>query len=152
MHHKMLFLLKKFICLFFLVMVFNAAAAQDYIGLSKKEVLLIKGDSYIENTDTKLIYKFPKENLLGSSVDVGEEVFAFANGSCYYYALSKRNFKEDDLLKLIKYNNAHYKRVDIGEKQDYLQWIDNTRRVDFTLNIVRMDEDLFVVYIALQNH
>lgn len=150
MHHKMLFLLKKLVWLLFFVILFKAGSAQDYIGLSKKDILLIKGNSYIENTDTKLIYKFPKVDFLGKSVDGGEEVFGFAKGSCYYYAFSKMNFNKDELLKLIKYNNSNFKRVDIGEKQDFFQWIDNERKVDFRLNIARMDESLFVVYIALQ--
>lgn len=148
MHHKMLFLLKRIVYIIFLVVSFNQLLAQDYIDFSKRDILLIKGNGYSENSDSLLRYDFPRIIFLGKSVEQGFEGFNFDKSQKVIRYIKYGLFKEDELLKIIKENNSNYKRVDVGEKQDFFQWIDSERKLNINLTAKPMDEFYLIFYVV----
>ncbi len=150
MHNKMFFILKRIVCVVLLVISFNGLAAQDYIGFSKKDILLIKGNNYSENTDSYLKYNFPKIIFMGDRIDPGFEAFKFDENQEVILYTKFGLFKEDVLLKIIKDNNSNFKRVDIGDKQDSFQWIDSERKLDITLKAKPMEEYFFITYLIVK--
>lgn len=148
MHHKMFFILKRIVCITFLIISFNEVVAQDYIGLSKRDILLIKGKNYSQNSDSLLIYDYPKIIFMGKSIDQGMEGFNFDKNQLVIRYTKYGFFKEDVILKIIKDNNSNFKRVDIGDKQDYFQWIDSEQKLDITLNAKPMEEFFLTLYVV----
>lgn len=148
MHHKMLFILKGIVCIVFLLTSFNELAAQDYIGLSRRDILLIKGNNYSESSDSVLRYNFPKVIFLGKSVDGGFEGFNFDKNQKVIRYIKYGLFKEDELLKILKENNSKFKRVDIGDKQDFFQWINPEQKVDIRLIAHPMEDFFYIFYVV----
>jgi hypothetical protein len=144
----MFFLLKRIVCIALLLTSFNELAAQDYIGFSRRDILLIKGNNFSESSVSFLRYDFPNVIFLGKSVEGGFESFNFDKNEQVYRYIKYGLFKDDEILKIIKgnNNNSNYKRVDVGDKQNFFQWIDSEQNIDIKLTANPMEEYFLILY------
>lgn len=147
MHNKILHILRKYIFFLILSLISNDLMSQNYIGLTKNDIILLKGTNYSENTQIFLRYNFPKKIVFGKSVEGGFESFNFENNIVTRY-IKFGLFDEEVVLKIINSNNENFKRVDVGKKQGYFQWIDPKRQINFDLESTPMDNYLFISYIV----
>lgn len=141
----MLFILKKLLVILFILVCGNAIS-QNYMGYKIKDVTMIKGNNFTETKSTSnsgsIMYKTPNTKLYSG----GETIESFGyNGDGFVIRYFRFDtVDEDEVMKIVRTNNQDYKRVDVGSKQNYFQWIDPKNSYNFTLNVIPM-EKLFVI-------
>lgn len=132
-----------FITIFLIVS--NACIGQHYVGFSKSDILLIKGNDYTEKDGT-IQYKTPPQIAFGRSFD-GLEIFYFNEFKIVNRYFMLAVIPESELIKVIRTNNENYKKVSVGEKQGFFQWLDTKNGVSLKLESTQMDKFFMVEYI-----
>lgn len=146
MHNKMLSLLKKIVCFAIFLLINYTAISQSYLGFKIKDVILIKGNNYQEINPRLIVYETPSEIKYYSNVSqdskTNVETFSYdADNNVIRWARTG-SVHEDVVMKLISENNQQYKRVDVGEKQGFFQWIDAQKRYNITMNTMKIDKGI----------
>ena len=54
---------------------------------------------------------------------------------------------EEDLLKIVRTNNENFKKVSVGQKQGFFQWLDPKNGVSLKLESTPLDKVFDVEYI-----
>lgn len=145
MYYQMLFTLRKVICIIIFLIASNTCISQHYIGFSKSDILLIKGNDYTEKDGT-IQYKTLPQIAYGKSFD-GVEIFYFNESKNVNQYFMLAVISEPDLIKIIRTNNESYKKVSVGEKQGFFHWLDTKNGVSLKLESTQMDKVFMVEYI-----
>ena len=154
MHSKILYLLKKLICIIIFLFIYNAVISQNYMGYNMKDVIMIKGNNYeIKKSsglfNTILIYEIPLDVILLGEHTKGKKIESFGfdttNTVVHYFRFDQTE-DEGEVMKIVQANNLDYKRVDVGDKQNFFQWIDQQHRYNFILNVIPMDKVFVISY------
>lgn len=145
MHYQKLFILKKVIFITVFLIASNACMSQHYIGFSKSDILLIKGNDYTEKDGT-IQYKTPPQIAFGKPFD-GVEIFYFNESKIVNQYFMLAVIPESDLIKIVRTNNESYKKISVGEKQGFFQWLDTKNGVSLKLESTQMDKVFMVEYI-----
>ncbi len=148
MHNKIIHSIKKSVFLIVFFLATNLAFSQHYIGLSKEDVKMIFGKDYTVK-DGVFMYDTP---ALGG----------FGKGTEFFYFDEKEKVKQywklgavyqDEIIKIVKYNNANFKRISAGEKQNFFQWIDPKDILSFRLEVIPIDKNLSIIdYVVVKEH
>ncbi len=117
--------------------------SQDYIGITKDQIISIKGDNYEDNTENN-IFTYKVSPIIGN--ETGMEMFHFdeKNITCGYFFIN--DIYKRDLLKIIKYNNSNYQAHNSGVKGE-MQWVDVRNRIEISLRTTEYNENIsFIIY------
>ena len=147
MHIKMLFILKRIICLSVIILTFQNVMSQNYMGLKIQDVKLIKGNNFTETKDVSssystIVYEKTNNKIIKDYKTL--ESFGFDNNDIVIRYFRFDVVEGDEIVKIVKTNNQEYKRVDAGNKQNFFQWIDPEHGYNFVLNIIPI-ENVFVI-------
>lgn len=145
MPNKMLFILKKIVVIVVFILQYDNAISQNYIGFNIKDVIMIKGNDFTETKSTPNSYAvivYEKTNNRFIKTGKSIESFGYDNNNIVIRCFRFDTVDEDEVLKIVKANNQEYRRVDIGDKQDYFQWIDTKNSLNFTLNLITFEKGL----------
>ena len=145
MYYQKLFILRKITCAAIFLIASNTCMSQHYIGFSRTDVIVIKGNDYTEKDGT-IQYKTPPQVAYGKSFD-GVEIFYFNESKMVNKYFMLAVITESELMKIVKTNNESYKKVNAGEKQGFFQWLDTKNGVSLKLESTQMDKVFMVEYI-----
>jgi hypothetical protein len=136
------------LCVFF----YNSGYAQQ-LGWSFDDVVRLKGEYYKIGPSKEgsyfVSYNVEKSIVNGKEYPVGSnETYLFdltTNKVWRYVFLGVK--REVDIVDIIEKNNTKYKKIDMGSKQNFYQWIDINNNVEYNLNIqIQLDDCKFILY------
>jgi len=133
----MLFILKKMVVILVFILQYDNAISQNYMGFKIKDVIMIKGADFTKKNDN-IVYEKSNDRFIKIGTSI--ESFGYDNNNIVIRCFRFDFVDEDEILKIVKANNQEYKRVDIGNKQDFFQWIDTKNSFNFTLNIIPIEK------------
>ena len=132
--------------------VINSIKSQQ-LGWTFDEVVRLKGKDYkigqLKEGTYTLNYEVKTSLVNGQEYPVGYgEVYRInANTSKvlrYTFVGLKR---ESDIVEIIEKNNSKFKKVDMGSKQNFYQWIDIQNNAEYTLSIqTQLEDNKFILY------
>jgi len=146
MYNKMLFALRNTICIALFIIISDTCLGQHYIGFAKTDLLMIKGNNYTEKDGT-IMYDAPKQIVWGKEMNGGFEAFNFDKNDMVNRSFRFGLITEEDLLKIVRANNENFKKVSVGQKQGFFQWLDTKNGVSLKLESTQMDKVFMVEYI-----
>lgn len=114
--------------------------SQDYIGITKDQIISMKGYSYEEKNEGDynfLYYKVP--SLTGN--EPGKEVFTFDKNNTVVGFYCIKDIRKMDLVNLIRYNNGIYQTHNSGVKGE-MQWVDLKNRIEISLKTVEFTDNV----------
>jgi hypothetical protein len=123
------------------------------LGWTFDDLVKLKGKEYTKGTPQEgsytITYSVEKSIVNGKEYPVGsKEVFRFnsiTNKVQRYTLLGIK--RESDIIDIIEKNNSKFKKVDIGSKQNFYQWIDIQNNAEYTLSIqMQLDDSKFILY------
>ncbi len=139
MHNKIFFLLKTFICIGLLTISSRSAISQHYIGFTIEDLIVIKGNNYtVKNYTGKkgaLVYDLPSRMIWGKETNSDIEIFFFDSDNKINGSDRVGLFSEEEVMKIVRYNNENYKKVNVGQKQGFLQWLDVKNSISLQLGV-----------------
>lgn len=144
--------LKCLILLTALFILFKTPFAQQ-LGWTFDDIVKLKGKEYTKGTPQDgsytITYSIEKSIVNGKEYPVGsKEIFRFnsiTNKVQRYTLLGIK--RESDIIDIIEKNNSKFKKVDIGSKQNFYQWIDIQNNAEYTLSIqMQLDDSKFILY------
>ena len=106
---------------------------------------MIKGNDFTEKDGT-FQYKTPPQMAFGKPFD-GVEIFYFTDSKIVNQYFMLAVISESELIKIVRTNNESYKKVSVGEKQGFFQWLDTKNGVSLKLESTQMDKVFMVEYI-----
>lgn len=134
MYNKIFLSLKKIICLVLLLFFYNVAFSQHYVGFTKEDLIMIKGENYTLK-DGVITYNRPSQMVWGKVTDAGFESFHFDNNGKVNISFRFGLFSEEDVMKIVSYNNENFKKVNVGQKQGFFQWLDVQKGISLKLDV-----------------
>ncbi|MBA3285777.1 MAG: hypothetical protein H0U27_12060 [Nitrosopumilus sp.] len=134
MYNKILFSLKKITISIIVFLIYNVAFSQHYIGFTKQDLIMIKGDDYTIKKGV-IMYDRPSEVVFGKETEGGLDLFYFDNNDKVRLIVRFGLFSEEDVMKIVSYNNQNYKKVNVGKKQGFFQWLDIQNKISFKLEV-----------------
>lgn len=143
MHNKIFFTLNKILSIVTFLLLCNSAISQNYVGLSKRDVVLIKGNNYTEtkkNGDNLNVIEYTRANTKYHNEGKSTELFSLDDYDNVTRYIKMDEVDENDILKIVKSNNQDYKRVDIGGVQNEFQWIDIKKQQNIKLTVMPFEK------------
>jgi hypothetical protein len=131
---------------------YNKAFTQQ-LGWTFDEVVRLKGNGFTKDppqSDSYTIqYSIEKSILNGKEYPVGsDEIYRFnliTNKVIRYSLIGVK--REVEIIEIIEKNNSKFKKVDLGSKQNFYQWIDIQNSAEYTLSIqMQLDDCKFILY------
>jgi hypothetical protein len=118
------------------------AQAQDYLGISKEQLIAIKGNSYkIDNKQSTISYDTP--NIIGN--DKGLEMYYYNSRDVIVGYVFLKNVYKNELLEIIKYNNTHFTQRSSGVKRE-MQWIDTEKGIEISLKTAEWTDNISFIF------
>jgi len=135
----------RFVCTLILIFIFSTSKSQNYLGLSKKDIIKIKGNFYTEskkdvdkNELGTITYEYATNIYNESKLS---EIFAYDDNEIIIRFSKLGDVNEGDLLKIIRENDQLYSRVNEGEETEF-HWIDKRKEYDIRLTVIPMERGL----------
>ncbi len=145
MYNKIIFILKNIIGILLFVLIFDNAMGQNYMGFKIKDVIMIKGNNFTETKSTPNSYGvivYERSNNKFTQAGKTIESYGYDDNNIVIRCFRFDEVDEEEVMKIVKANNQDYKRVDVGEKQNFFQWIDPKNRYNFILNVIPFEKGL----------
>ena len=135
------------------IIFFIKTAFTQQLGWTFDEVVRLKGKDYTKGTPQDgsytITYSVEKAIINGQEYPVGsKEVYRFnsiTNKVQRYTLIGMK--RESDVIDIIEKNNSKFKKVDMGSKQNFYQWIDIQNNAEYNLSIqMQLEDNKFILY------
>jgi hypothetical protein len=130
----------------------NSASSQ-LLGWTFDEVIRLKGKDYKTGPSKEgsyfVSYEAKTSIVNGKEYPVGSgETYllkTITNKVWRYVLVGLKS--EGDIIEIIEKNNSRFKKVDMGSKQTFYQWIDVQNNTEYTLSIqMQLEDNKFILY------
>ena len=145
----MLFILRKIIYTAIVMVFCNVCIGQHHIGLTKSDLIMIKGNTFTEKDGT-IMYESPKKIVSGKEMAGGLEIFYFDKNNLVRQSSRLVLLSEEELLNIVKANNQLFTKVNVGKNQGFFQWLDTKNSVNLKLETTPMDNVFMVQYTIVK--
>lgn len=130
----------------------NSVSSQ-LLGWSFDDVIKLKGKEYKTGPSKEgsyfVSYEVKTSIVDGKEYPVGSgETFLFdsVTNKVWRYVLVGLK-SESDIVEIIEKNNSKFKKIDLGSKQNFFQWIDIQNNIEYNLNIeMQFEDNKFIIY------
>jgi hypothetical protein len=129
------------------------SASSQLLGWSFNEVIRLKGKDYKSGPSKEGSYFVSYE--VRTSIVNGKE-YPVGSGETYLFdSITNKVWRymlvglksESDIVEIIEKNNSKFKKIDMGSKQNFFQWIDLQNNVEYTLSIeMQLGDNKFILY------
>lgn len=129
------------------------SAKSQLLGWTFDEVIRLKGKDYKIGPSKKgsyfVSYEIKTSIVNGKERSIGSgETYLFDSitNKVWRYGFSGLK-RESDIVEIIERNNAKFKIIDMGSKQNFYQWIDIQSKAEYTLSIMmQLEDNKFILY------
>lgn len=129
------------------------SASSQLLGWSFNEVIRLKGKDYKSGPSKEGSYFVSYE--VKTSIVNGKEYLVGSGETYLFDSITNKVWKymfvglksESDIVEIIEKNNSKFKKIDIGSKQNFFQWIDLQNNAEYTLSIeMQLEDNKFIFY------
>lgn len=143
----------KFFFLLILSCFWVKSVSSQQLGWAIRDVIRLKGENYQRKPGKGSFYVIQ----YGEKMNINEQnpsgydefytVDSTSNKVIRYVFLGIKS--ESDVVEIIERNNSKLRKVDLGSKQNYYQWINLENNAEYTLKIeMEMDGKKYIFYMC----